>query len=112
MAEATITNSVDVGGVLQNNFMIPTLISRNVGIKAGYKLTFDGGTYATNGITWDPEGFATDKILNVFVEPVSGYTFNWIRSTGKLAVFVSGGTEYTNSSAISLVTYYTVIGKK
>jgi hypothetical protein len=112
MAEATITNSVDVGGVLQNNFTLPTWISRNIGIKAGYILTFDGGTYSTNGIDWSPEGFDDDDILNVIIEPVSGYTFNWIRATGKLTVWVSGGTEYTNSSAISLATYYIVIGKK
>ena len=110
-ADAIITNTNEESGVLQNNYSIPTLISRNVVMRPGV-LTFDGGWYATGGLDWEPEGMDDTKVMVVLFETtVAGWQFHWIQSTKKLLAF-NGTTEYTNDSAISLTTKYLAIGYK
>jgi hypothetical protein len=110
MSTATITNSVEEAGKLQNNYSIPTLISRNVIIKPGC-LTFDGGDYATGGISWEPEGMDYLKVMCVLFETdVAGWQFHWVQSTKMLTVW--NGTTQHSAAAISITTKYLAIGAK
>jgi hypothetical protein len=98
LAHATITYS-------------PTIKMRgNIGDQAMVLAQLDlTGTYATNGFTLTPKDLGLSTINDVIIPNYSGYSFEWVRSTGKVKV-TWANADYTpagSNTAQTLSVAYT-----
>lgn len=67
-------------------------------------ITFDN-SYATGG--YGPmNSFGMKKVAGVFIEDVNGYAIYYNKSTDKVQVFSTGGTEVAAATNLSTITAY------
>ena len=68
-------------------------------------LAFDGGTYTTNGIAFNPLTLAgsigsSQPPLIVGFESKAGHSYQWDRANNKLIIRAPGGAEITGGAAL------------
>lgn len=80
--------------------------ARNVARQTGRQATASGtitldNSYATGGYAVTPSNFGLWKVAGVLFEDVNGYAFYFNKTTGKVQVFTSGGTEVAAATNLS-----------
>ena len=109
MAEATITNVIDVRA--EGNYSLNSHEARGMKLKTGY-VTFDGGDYAAGGIAFTVTGLPNLRFIQF--ESTGGYVIDYDYDNGKIQVWESAGDganldEYA-AAAITLAPRFLAVG--
>jgi len=112
MAAATIATTLSTRQ--QTQYSVTAHAANGMKMQIGI-ITWDGGTYVTNGTSFTIPAIPVAKNSIIIINPVDGYVFSYDYVNEKILVWESGADagaldEFANGGAISLVTRYLVIG--
>lgn len=73
----------------------------NIGNRMQTNGTGNLGTYATGGIAVTAANLGLGRIDSLVIDPAGGYTFEWVRSTGKIKAYqLSGFSAHTHDFVV------------
>lgn len=76
----------------------------SVGNKYQTNGTGNLGTYATNGVAVSANQVGLGVLEQLIIEPAGGYTFEWVKSTGKVKAYYVAGFTPAGTNSTSAVT--------